>query len=266
MLSVALICKIDLRLQIYKFICKLVFKNPFECLFHEFIFRQMIKNDKSSVNEIKIQNISNNVPMLSNEIAAEINNYLSTNCIDEEELKRLISKAKVQEQQEFSRDDKELIIQALLNSQEVVNQHTIVSKADIETLPAMTYQVSQNAYAVGRNYKAHNYSTMSIIHILPSIGIITQDVFEKNKTINQYIFYGMVQLTPECFPVTQLMKSVTFNFVNMQPQALADFVEMNRSVQVFNFPVSNIKIITAPGTSNWLINELNRIFNVASSD
>ena len=222
----------------------------------------MIKNDKSSINEIKIQNISNNIAMISNEIAGEINNYLSTNCIDEEEIRRLVSKAKIREQQTFSKDNKEFIVRALLNSPSTTNRDSIVSIADIETLPAMSYQVSSTAYAVGRNYKAHNYSAMSVIHILPSIGTITKDVFENNKTINQYIFYGLVRLTPDCFPVTQLMKSVSFNFSNVHPNDLNAFVEMHHDTKVFSLPVTNVKIITAPGTSNWLINELNRIFNV----
>ena len=161
----------------------------------------MTKNIESSVHEIKIQNISNNTTMISMEIADQINNYLSTSCIDRQELDRLSANAVVREQQTLSKDNKDLIVQALLNSVKPENKHILVSKADITTFPALTYQIAANAYAVGRNYKAHDYSTMSIIHILPSIGTITEDVFENNKTTIQYVFYGSVKLTPNCFPV-----------------------------------------------------------------
>jgi hypothetical protein len=221
----------------------------------------MIKNDKSSVHEIKIQNISNNVSVLSTEIADEINNYLSTSCIDREELERLSSIAVVREQQSFSRDNKELIVKALLNSVNPENRHIIISDADITTLPALTYQISSNSYAVGRNYKAHDYSTMSIIHILPSIGEITKDVFENNKTTIQYVFYGSVKLTPNCFPVGQIMKNVSFNFTNMSKNETVKFVEENKDVKVFSVPTSNIKIITGSGSSS-LAKKIKEIFNV----
>lgn len=224
----------------------------------------MIKNDKSSVYEIKIQNISNNVSLLSTEIADEINNYLLTSCIDKQELERLSSLAVVREQQSFSRDNKELIVQALLNSVYSENRHMIVSDADITTLPELTYQISSNAYAVGRNYQSHDYSTMSIIHILPSIGEITKDVFENNKTTIQYVFYGSVKLNPNCFPVWQLMKNVSFNFTNMSKNETGKFVEENKDVKVFNVPPSNVKIITGAGSSS-LVKKIKEIFNLSDN-
>ena len=228
----------------------------------------MIKNDKSSesssVHEIKIQNISNNTTMLSMEIADQINNYLSTSCIDRQELERLTKKAVVREQQTLSKDNKDLIIQALLKSLDSENKHILVSKSDITTFPELSYQIASNAYAVGRNYKAHDYSTMSLIHILPSIGTITEDIFKDNKTTIQYIFYGSVKLTPNCFPVWQLMKNVSFNFSNMTKNETAKFVEENKDVKVFSFPVSNVKIVTGAG-SNVFVKKIKEIFNVSDN-
>lgn len=217
----------------------------------------------SETADIKIRNVSNDVVGIGNTIVDKINNYFNSECIDNTELTRLKSTVKLNNTIDFNSQPerkREMVIETILNLDNPITEKEIIKTGSVSTFPAMSYQIDGVSFAVGTNYEKHNYSNYSQIHILPSVREITTDMFQNNKMTSTYIFYKPVKLNPGCFPSNINIKTIIFNFSNMNVGDLNSFIEINKDVLVFSEPQKNGKIAIHYNLQNLEI-ELRKIFN-----